>query len=497
MKKLFFVMGLIIFLFSFSSLAEEPLKLLRIKDPPEAVKGKNTLLVNVKDAETIVGDFKLKEQEFSGFIELADMNSKPLAKLARVKKGELKWSHKIHDNQFLVVKFNKEDYPVMLEKIKGGVLKPGLRLQTSESKTTVTSSKIDSPFAELKYEKEKYILKWREITFVESPDLSALIKYPVKVEPGQELLDDITITVTNNGTTAARDFTVELVLSSDEKIPLKPAAQSKTFADDMLLSNGKKTVELLNPGESLSLKPGAAIRIPADAPPAKYYLGAVVDPENKIKEISKDNNTYAGFLMISMPAPKCVIVDMCDTRLTYEPTGFKLQVDCQGKLLSNGKDWRKCMIKPYIHQLKHLDWKNFFWEVNTLSQTVWKITGTPFCKTGGNARQIKAKVQVNGGSRTTPPTRFTILLADTRMELEPASRGFKIDAYDTPLAYLPLWHHCQVQPHLYHVKNALWPDSFWEVDCHKKQVNVIVGGKFCNPGGSATLLEIAVMVENR
>lgn len=489
-------MGLVIFIFSFPSPAEEPLKLLKIEEPPAAVKGKNTLVVNVKNAEAIIGDFKLKEQEFSGFIELADMNGKPLAKLAKVKKGELKWNHKIFEDQYLVVKFNKDDYPVLLEKINSGALKPGLRIQTSESKTTVTSSKIDSPFSELKYEKEKYILKWREITFVESADLAVMVKYPVKVQPAQELTNDITITVTNNGTTAARDFNIELVLSSDEKIPLKPAVYSEKFSDDVLLENGRKGVDILNPGESISLKPDGTVRLPADAQPAKYYLGVVVDPENKVEEINEANNTYAGFMMISMPLPKCVIVDMCDTRLTYEPAGFKLKVDCQGKLLSNGKDWRKCMIKPYIHQLKHLDWKDFFWEVNTLSGTVWKVTGTPFCKTGGDARQIKAKVDVRGGSRTLPPSSFTIILADTRMELEPATRGFKIEAYETPLAYLPLWHQCQLQPHLYHVKNALWPDFFWEIDCHRKKVHLIKDGNFCKSGGTPQLLSIAVDVKN-
>jgi len=84
----------------------------------------------------------------------------------------------------------------------------------------------------------------------------------------------VTVKVQNKGTNPAGEFTVELVLSSDTQIPLQPGTYSDTFVEDMLLRGGRRKVESLDPGETKTLKLEGPLKIPADTPPGRFYLGS-------------------------------------------------------------------------------------------------------------------------------------------------------------------------------------------------------------------------------
>ena len=80
-------------------------------------------------------------------------------------------------------------------------------------------------------------------------------------------------------------------------------------------------------------------------------------------------------------------------------------------ILSDGKDWKLCKMKPHVYQIKHVSWSDFFWEIDTYEKAVWEIKGVDFCKKGGKGRELGIKVKVEGGSLLIPPSRFTLKLS--------------------------------------------------------------------------------------
>jgi hypothetical protein len=470
MKKPIFltVLVLSIFLFSTRITATDCLKLLKIEEP---AKGKNKLNFYLDHVKTIVEDFNL--EGVSADIEFTDLVGTVLATLGKVRDGGIKWSHKVVKGTFLLVKFDKSNYPMVLEKVKEKSMKPGFRVQL---KSTAQGC---------------------EVTFAELPDLTVHMKYPINVSPGQALANEFSLSVENKGAVEAKDFNVQLVISGDTQIPLQPAAYSENFQEDALLEGGQSTVASIKPGETITVSLPGPLKIPADTTPARYYLGALVDPEKKIEELNEENNTEKGFIMILVPAPKRITFEIPDVQLVYQPAGFSLKIVTRGTELSSGKDWRKCAIRPYIHQIKHATWEDFFWEVDTLDRSVWDVKGIKFCQKGGSAIEVKMPVKVAGGSRTTPPARFTLTLTGTRLEYEPDAGKFKITAFGNQMVYAPLWKIFRIKSHLYQLKNLSWSDFYWEIDTFKKEVRQVTGGNFgqTGVGGSVKVLDVKLNVE--
>jgi len=134
------------------------------------------------------------------------------------------------------------------------------------------------------------IYKIEKHPLLKLPDLAVSITCPSKVYPGEELDGNIKVVVKNVGTAPAKDFFVDLVLSSNAVIPLKFASYSSHFSDDILLKGGREHIKSLAPGASIKLILHGSNKIPDDTPPGYKYLGIVVDPGNNVKEISEKNN---------------------------------------------------------------------------------------------------------------------------------------------------------------------------------------------------------------
>ncbi len=87
----------------------------------------------------------------------------------------------------------------------------------------------------------------------------------------------ITYTVKNQGNVTARRTEIAFYLSTDTNITTK----------DIPL--GKGQVPVLAPGASFTGTSWEYIR--KDIPPGNYYIGAIVDPQNRIIESNEGNNT--------------------------------------------------------------------------------------------------------------------------------------------------------------------------------------------------------------
>ena len=172
------------------------------------------------------------------------------------------------------------------------------------------------------------------------PDLLVSAKCPSQAHPGEELGDRIKVIVKNKGPVPARDFSVDLVLSSDVYIPKTFAKYSPNYHEDVLLKGGREYVKLIAGGGKLILPLHGSNKIPDDTPPGTYYLAVVVDPGKKVKEINEKNNTalcrmeivsplsdliVSGFAHTGAPAgqpPECrLIVEIRNIGLGPVPTG--------------------------------------------------------------------------------------------------------------------------------------------------------------------------------
>lgn len=494
MKKLilFFI---IVLLFSTQAFTAD-FQLLRVEVPSE----KNRLLFNVQDLERMVDASGLKDKY--AVIKFIDMTTgSMLTELGKVREGKIKWGrgHKMANENFVSLKFKKDEYSMIVNKVEAKAKNPGFQVQIIELAFDMDSAKNKlTPTFE---KKAKYIekadtMKIIDITFAQMVDLAVDMEYPIEVTPGEEMGDRVSVRVENKGNIPAKAFNVELVLSGDTKVPVQPASPSENFTEDMLLQGARAAVESLKPGESKKLTFKGTVKIPADTSPDRYYLGAVADPENQVEEVTEDNNAAVKFIMISHPQPKRIVLDMSATQLVYDPASYGLTIMCGGVLLSDGRDWQKCRIRPYLYQIKHVGWTDFHWEFNTLERSLWKIKGEKFCKVGGVGQELKAKMEVSGGSKTSLPSKVVLNLSDTQLDYGPETGELQLLSYGAQIAYVPLWKVTRLKSHLYQMKFNVW-DFFWEVDTFKKEVNKVTSGIFGREGGGTpTPVDIHVDVEN-
>lgn len=114
---------------------------------------------------------------------------------------------------------------------------------------------------------------------------------PKSAKAGQELGATFQVTATNHGDIAVKDVAVDIVLRKDTSCPVPApyAVYSPNFSNGVLLKGGREHVSL-NPGQTLNVKLNGTNTIPADIPSGSYYLCAVIDAGDKVKEADEKNN---------------------------------------------------------------------------------------------------------------------------------------------------------------------------------------------------------------
>lgn len=472
----FFLSIILICLFTLHSFPQEEIRVLGIQLPEDDSK---TLLFNLQHLEKIAEGFNLKNEPAE--LELTYLDGSMITELGKNKKGSVKWRGKVH-NDMVEVKIDKDKFDGVAERIKASDgMRPGLMVQAFISKKQM--SRHQEYGKRTKYLETKTILGSCEITFLISADLHVTLKQPLDVAPGASLKKDISVTLVNKGTVAAENFAVELVLSSDTQFPDGPVAFSETFKEDCLLEDGRAMIDRLEPGKTISVDLPGTLKIPDNTEPGRYYLSAIADPEKKVNETSRVNNRDVRYFLVTAPLPKRISVEIPDTYLEYHPAKFGLTVYAGGVPISGPKEWRKCMLRPHIHQIKHWAWEGYHWEVDTVDRSVWHITGANFCKKGGSAKEVKVNVEVNGGSKVSPPSKFVLNLGATLLTYEPAERKFRLNTVSNQIAYPPFWKCVRLQNHIYQMQHELWKNYYWEVDTFRNKVTKVTGGKLGEQGG--------------
>lgn len=118
-----------------------------------------------------------------------------------------------------------------------------------------------------------------------------IMNCPQSAKAGQNLGSGFQVTATNSGDTAVKDIAVDIVLRKDPSCPSPApfAVYSPNYSNGVLLKGGREHVSL-NPGQTLNVKLNGTNTIPADTPTGSYYLCAVIDAGNKVKEANEGNN---------------------------------------------------------------------------------------------------------------------------------------------------------------------------------------------------------------
>ena len=126
--------------------------------------------------------------------------------------------------------------------------------------------------------------------------------------PGVLIGNQVQIVVKNIGNAKTGEFFVDLVLSSDTRIPVQFATYSPVFQEDVLLKGGRLSVRNLAPGGTQTLNLPGDCRIPDKIRPGTYYLAAVADAGKTVKESNEHNNLATRRITIP-PAPVPITIN--------------------------------------------------------------------------------------------------------------------------------------------------------------------------------------------
>ena len=152
-------------------------------------------------------------------------------------------------------------------------------------------------------------LIWSPASAAQPADLIVKIKGPAEAMPGEDIGEKIKVAVKNVGQSTAlgtedsrNGYMIDLVLSRDANVSVKPATYSERFREDAMVRGGRiSRTKTLAPGESTHYRVGAVI--PADTPAGNYCLGIIVDSFNRVRESNEENNVKCASIQIGGGRP--------------------------------------------------------------------------------------------------------------------------------------------------------------------------------------------------
>jgi hypothetical protein len=149
-------------------------------------------------------------------------------------------------------------------------------------------------------------VKFKVICDQTGPDVTVKIRNsPITARPGHELGSSFKVKVANHGKGDLTDVKIDIVLKKDNSCPV-PALytlDSTRFSNGVLLKGGREQVSL-KAGQSMEIKLNGTNIIPADTPTGDYYLCAVVDAGNQIKESNENSNCACSPIKITTASGK-------------------------------------------------------------------------------------------------------------------------------------------------------------------------------------------------
>jgi hypothetical protein len=352
--------------------------------------------------------------------------------------------------------------------------------------------------------------------FLGKSDLLPKISGPMTAFPGSSLRQKIRVGIKNGGTFYAKNFSVDLVLSKDQFIPVKFATYSATFKEDCLLKGGREFVKQLKGKSTMYLKLNGTNMIPADTPPGYYYLAVVVDPGKKVAELNEENNVAMFRIRILnkvVQKPDLIVraiqvVNNCKIRVTLKnigqvgvPASFYSNPNAVGvQMYLDGKPWGGIILQGFdpAGKLK---------VAGGIASHIWFPRATNLNLPGGQ-HKIKVVVDNNNnlpeikennnslirtlGCKPTAvaaaPKRFLLNFKDAYLVYSTGSNSIQITTQNNVLSYGQDWQKKQLKPYLYDLKQNVWKGFYWRVNTSRKIIRRMTGNNFGKIGDSGSQL---------
>jgi hypothetical protein len=188
-------------------------------------------------------------------------------------------------------------------------------------------------------------LIWSAASAAQFADLMVKIKGPAQAKPGEDIGEQVKILVKNSGRKKAlgtehskNGYVLDLVLSSDRNVEVKPATYSESFHEDVMLRGGRiSRTNTLAPGETARYRVGATI--PRDTPAGTYCLGIIVDSFNRVPESNEENNVKCAKIQIGGGRPDLYVSEFQlkpNPPTQGEPVGVRVGVYNRGDAPAGG-----------------------------------------------------------------------------------------------------------------------------------------------------------------
>lgn len=118
-----------------------------------------------------------------------------------------------------------------------------------------------------------------------------ITRCPKVAKPGENLDARFQVIGKSSFPSSLNKIAVDIILTSNPTYPSPApyATYSPNYSDGVLLKGGREHISFTGPGK-VNVKLNGLNTIPADTPPGIYYLGAVIDAGNKVKESNERNN---------------------------------------------------------------------------------------------------------------------------------------------------------------------------------------------------------------
>ncbi|MCK5058505.1 MAG: hypothetical protein KAT34_17755 [Candidatus Aminicenantes bacterium] len=114
-----------------------------------------------------------------------------------------------------------------------------------------------------------------------------------EVKAGESLGASFQVTAGSTFASPLKDIAIDIILTSKPSYPAPApdAVYSPNYANNVMLKGGREHISFTGTGK-VNVKLNGTNIIPTDTPPGDYFLGAVIDAGNKVREVDERNNVF-------------------------------------------------------------------------------------------------------------------------------------------------------------------------------------------------------------
>ncbi len=138
---------------------------------------------------------------------------------------------------------------------------------------------------------------------IKSTDLKIKVKNcPKSAKAGHEIGSSVKVITFNQGASDVKDVAIDFALRKESACPVSGQypTYSPNYFNGVLLKGSHEQISL-NAGQKQEFKIGGSFLIPADTPAGDYFLCAIIDAGDKVKETNKTNNCSCCPIKITSP----------------------------------------------------------------------------------------------------------------------------------------------------------------------------------------------------